>query len=259
MLTHKIKPIYLKGSEYGVLLLHGFTGTPQAMQYLGEFLHKNKFTVSIPVLEGHASHIKDLEKTRWEDWYHTAENALEELHQDCEKIFVIGLSMGGLLALHLAQQHPQIVHAFATLATPLYLQDFLVKHFFKLVWYTPLRWIYKYKKKYSFGINDPRAYREYQTYDKIPVASVAQLLELQQIVRAELRYIHQPGFIAISKGDKTVPPGNLDYLKAALGSQEIDTLILKKSKHIITLDYEKELLAKKILKFLNKQKKKRFI
>ncbi|MBI2336396.1 MAG: alpha/beta fold hydrolase [Deltaproteobacteria bacterium] len=257
MITQTIRPVFLKGGPHGILLLHGFTSTPQCMEAFAARFHKAKFTVSAPIIDGHATHHLHLEKTRWEDWYQSSEAELKRLARYCERVFVAGLSMGGLLSLHLAQNHPQTVRAIALMATPLYLDGFLVRHVFPFVWKTPLRWLYRYQTKYNAGINEPLAKRRYQTYPKIPVRSVAELLELQMVVRGELRYIHQPAFIAHSKLDKTVPFGNLDYIRAALGSPEVETLTLSKSNHILTVDYEHEKLFHHLLKFFNHQKKRK--
>ena len=258
MITRPVKPIILKGNEYGVLLLHGFTGTPQCLESFAEAFHKAKYTVSAPMIEGHATHHTHLEKTKWEDWYGSAELALQELCEQCEKVFVLGLSMGGLLTLHLASLYPQAVSAIALLATPAYLDGFLIRQLFPVIWKTPLRFIYRYQTKYRAAINDPQMKRKYQTYDKIPVRSVAELLEFQSIVRQELRHIRQPTFIAHALADTTVPYGNLDYLRATLGSRDIQTMTLKASNHIITMDYERDKLFKTVKKFFDAQKKRKF-
>jgi carboxylesterase len=91
--------------------------------------------------------------------------------------------------------------------------------------------------------------RRHQTYGKIPVVSVANLLDLQKKVRRELREIRQPTFIAHALDDETVPYGNLDYIRVCIGSDEVQTLTLKKSSHIITVDYDREVVAKRVVKF----------
>jgi len=172
------RPIQLEGGRAGVLLLHGFTGTPDCMSYLAKALHAAKFTVSAPLLAGHGTHYEHLEKTHWRDWYQSAEKALHQLAEKCETVMVAGLSMGGLLAAHLSQHHPNVVRAVGMMATPLFLDGFLVRSVFPAVWNTPLKRFYKYQSKYLVSINDPAARRRYQAYDKIPVASVATLLGL---------------------------------------------------------------------------------
>lgn len=249
------RPIFLEGGEAGVLLLHGLTGTPQAMRYLAESLHKAKFTVSVPVLEGHGSTIEHFERTTWEDWYQSVESAFHQLKSICKVVMVAGLSLGGLLTAHLARHHAHTVRAVGFMATPLFLDGFIVRAIFPAVWNTPLKKIYKYQPKTIASIRDPVARRRYETYHKIPVVNVASLLEFQGIVREELKHIHQPAIIMHATHDQTVPYANLDFLKAVLPSKEVKTVTLTRSNHIITVDYDKEIVAKALIKFFRKYRK----
>ncbi len=90
------EPVYTLGSEQGVLLLHGFSGSPYEMKELGEEFQKKGFSVSLPLLAGHGSSVKDLEKCKWYDWFEDAKNALFDLRKRCKSIVVIGLSTGRL-------------------------------------------------------------------------------------------------------------------------------------------------------------------
>jgi len=247
--------IHLVGGEVGILLLHGFTATPDSMRYLAEALHRGKFTVLAPILAGHGTRVEHLEQTHWQDWYRSAEEALHTLKAECKTVMVAGLSMGGLLAAHLAFHHRQVVRALALMATPLFLDGFLVNGLFPAIWKTPLKHFYKYQPKGIASINDPAARRRYQTYHKVPVVSFASMMDLQQIVRKELKHLRQPTIVLHSLHDETVPYGNLDYIRAILAGNEVETVTLKKSNHIITLDYEKDLVAKRILKFFKRFRK----
>ena len=105
------------------------------------------------------------------------------------------------------------------------------------------------------SIDDPAARRRYQTYEKIPVASLASLLEFQKVVRQELKHIRQPLVVIHSLHDETVPYGNLDYIKAIVASEDVKTVTLKKSNHIITVDYDKATVAKSLARFFKKFRK----
>lgn len=250
-ISQPIHPIIYKNSRKGILLLHGFTATPECFHFLAKKLSDQNLSVYAPILAGHGTKAEDLEKTKWGDWYDTAEKSLNELQKYCDSVSVLGLSMGGLLTLHLAHQHPEI-KSISLLATPLFLDGFLLRYLFPLIWKTPLKYLYRYQRKYVASIKDPEAQRKYQTYEKIPVASVANLLDLQKKVRQELHGIKQPTFIAHALDDSTVPYANMDYIASCIGSKVVETLTLKKSNHIITIDYDKDEVAKRVIKFLKK-------
>lgn len=249
------RPYYYEGGDAGILLLHGFTGTPQCMRYLAQALNKAKFTVSVPLLEGHGTSIEHFEKTTWEDWYKSVESAFHEMKASCRAVMVAGLSMGGLLAAHLAYHHPRTVRAIGLMATPLFLDGFLIRNIFPALWKTPLKHLYKYQPKTIVSIRDPHARRRYQTYDKVPMVNVATLLDFQALVREELKNVRQPAIIMHSIHDQTVPFGNMDYIKAILASKEVKTVKLKKSNHIITVDYEKDVVAKQLVRFFKNYRK----
>ena len=99
------EPYRHDGGEIGVLLCHGFTGSPQSMRPWGEYLAERGLTVSLPLLPGHGTRWQDMQVTGWQDWYAEADRALRELTDRCSRVFVCGLSMGGTLALRLAARH----------------------------------------------------------------------------------------------------------------------------------------------------------
>src|SRR5690348_11120016 len=103
------EPFSHQGGPTGVLLCHGFTGSPQALRPWAEFLAEAGLTVSLPRLPGHGTTWQDMARTRWEDWYAEIDRAFDELHAATDEIFVMGLSMGGCLALRLAELRGQAV------------------------------------------------------------------------------------------------------------------------------------------------------
>ena len=107
------EPYSADGGSTGVLLLHGFTGSPKSMKPWGERMAAEGHTVRVPRLPGHGTRWQDMNLTRWEDWYAEADRAFLELQKSCERVFVFGLSMGGSLTLRLAERHGDIRHSLA--------------------------------------------------------------------------------------------------------------------------------------------------
>jgi len=104
-----LEPISSRSSsQIGVLLLHGFTGSPASLRPWADHLVDENFSVELPALPGHATNWRDLNRTTWHQWYAAAKLALLKLSQDTEQVYVAGLSMGGALALRLAQHHTDI-------------------------------------------------------------------------------------------------------------------------------------------------------
>src|SRR5689334_5026232 len=99
---------YCKGGKVGILLSHGFMGTPQSVLYLGEALAQYGYSVSAPRLKGHGTDYRDLEKCHHEDWFESLERGYQQLKQQCTSVFVVGQSMGGTLALWLAHRYSHI-------------------------------------------------------------------------------------------------------------------------------------------------------
>ena len=102
------EPYSATGDTRGALVLHGFTGNPQSMRDLALALSDAGFTVELPLLPGHGTDIADMLPTRWEDWSAAAEEAYTELAARSDGVVVVGLSMGGLLTVWLAEHHPEI-------------------------------------------------------------------------------------------------------------------------------------------------------
>src|ERR1700744_2339235 len=111
------EPFPHEGGRTGVLLCHGFTGSPQSLRPWAEYLAAAGLSVSLPRLPGHGPSWPEMARTRWEDWYAEVDRAFDELQAGCDEMFVMGLSMGGCLALRLAELRGAAVRGFV-LVTP---------------------------------------------------------------------------------------------------------------------------------------------
>src|SRR5947209_6561028 len=102
------QPLFHEGSRAGVLVVHGFTGSPATMQPLADAFVAAGFTVSMPRLPGHGTTIEDMLTTGWDDWTAEAERAYVELAARCASVVIAGLSMGATLTCWLAARHPEV-------------------------------------------------------------------------------------------------------------------------------------------------------
>jgi carboxylesterase len=227
--------------ETGVLLLHGLSGTPDEVKPLGDYLASRGFSTLAPWLKGHGTSPEDLAKTTWRDWVESAQEALEELKGRCSKIFVAGLSMGALAALHLARHHS--VAGLVSLAAPLKISDF---RFNGIAFFRFLQWR---TSQLTGGILDPQA-PPHQTYPYVATRSLYELKKFMEIVRGELSTITAPALVAHGLKDAMVPPVNGDLVYRGLGSLIKHLLYLERSNHVVTMDFDKEILFEKVFLFI---------
>ncbi|MDO8519988.1 MAG: alpha/beta fold hydrolase [Deltaproteobacteria bacterium] len=248
----QIDPIFKRGTNgAGVLLIHGFTGTPDSMRPLANALHAEGFTVSAPLLAGHGTTVEDCAKYSWPDWFQTVQKSYMELHEKCSKIFVAGLSLGALLTLKLAIEFPQSLSGLACLATPLYLKPW-VRRVLPVVWHTPLRRIWRIQKKFGVDIKDESAKENFWNYDAMPISCSAGILELQALVRETLSKIQTPLLLIHSRHDSTAPFNSMAVIAKEVASPVTESVVLENSYHVITLDYDKDLLNQKVCAFFRR-------
>lgn len=236
---------FLPGGTSGVLLIHGFTGSPAEVRLLGDFLHKEGYTVLAPRLSGHGTTVEDMAKTRWPNWYSSVEDAYHILRAMCSNIIVIGLSMGGLLALKLAAEYQ--VDKLISLSTPIFIAD---KRLNMLPVYRMFRNFIPKRRKVYADI-DPK----YSVgYAATPLSSLSSLLHLIQQVEILLPKIYAPLLIVQGWHDHTVQPQSAQYIYDSVASEEKTLMWLEKSGHIVTIDIEREHVFRKISDFLGHEK-----
>ena len=164
---------FLQGThDIGVLLIHGFTATTVEVSYAAKYLNERGYTVSAPLLPGHNTTPDDLNKCKWQDWANAAEAAYQELATHCKKIIVGGESMGGMLALYLASEHPEII-AVVTYAPAMITPSSSSRWQIQILsWLKP----YMPKPQRPPNITDERT----KSYTVNPLKAVTQFLDLQQ-------------------------------------------------------------------------------
>lgn len=231
----------------GVVLVHGFTGSPYEMRYLGEQLARAGFTVHGLRLPGHGTRIEELDRTTWKDWYDAVEEAFESLRLMCGQVAVVGQSLGGLLSLHLAAQRPDVA-AVGSLATPLWLEGLGAK---VADWAArgALRWP-SMPKLMRTDVRDRRVRRENPCYDRIPTRALGELARFMKLVGGELEGVHCPVLVLHGQHDHTAPVGCA--AKIAARTRAVRTRILPRSYHLIAADVERDIVAAEVIDFMRR-------
>lgn len=234
------KAFFLEGNREGCLLIHGFTGSAAHMYPLGRYLNDKGFTVYGVLLKGHGTTLDDMEKASHKDWINSVIDGYNTLKEKCDRIYVMGLSMGGVLSLILSGSHQ--VDKVIAISTPIKIQDKLAK-------FTPL---FKYFKRYKpWSSNSTTgSYGRSLGYDKIPLKSVPELLKLMKTAKKALDSIKCPILIIQPEGDKYVKLSSVDIIYNNVGSSSKDILWLKNSPHSCTLGPERDLIHERIYDFI---------
>ena len=244
----------LPGSRpLGCLLVHGFTATPDEMRPLGEALAARGFPVRAVRLAGHGTEVADLAGTRWTDWFASVTEGADRLRRDVPALAVAGMSLGALLALHLAATRPAEVSALVLCGTPLELGGAGVR-WLPLLARIPCiarRWA-TIPKRGGPDIADPAVRAASCSYRAMPLGGVLELLQLQTIVRSELGEVTQPALLLHGRHDHSVPLANLELVRRSLGSRLIEGHVLEHSWHVVTLDYDRDEVARLAADFLGR-------
>lgn len=212
----------------GVLLCHGFTGTPQSLRPWAEHLAAAGVSVSVPLLPGHGTTWHDMARTTWRDWYEALETALAELTGRCSEVFVMGLSLGGCMALRLARHHPD-VRGVVVVNPSLYPDNPFLR----------IAGVLKYVVRSVGAVaDDIKADGVHElAYARVPVAAAASLPELWELTRRDLPDVTQPVLCFRSATDHVVGPRSIEVLRAQLGS-ELTERVCADSYHVATLDHD---------------------
>jgi len=225
------------------LCLHGLTGTPYEVRSLGEAISAAGIRAVGPALPGHNETPERLAATPYTDWLEAARAHFQRLRGEYESVFVVGMSMGGLLALALAEEEP--VDALATIGTPLVLHH-------PFAWLIPLVKYLRPMSPKSSGsdIRDPVARARHAGYAVMPLNSVHELQRLQRLVRPRLAQITAPILVAHGVHDQTASPRDAVEIRDSVSSEVREYLLLAASGHIVPVDFDGPALAQAIAEFL---------
>jgi carboxylesterase len=225
------------------LCLHGLTGTPYEVRPLGEALSRAGVHALGPALPGHNETPDRLAAVSHLEWLDAARGHLGALRSRYESVFLVGLSMGGLVSLALAAD--ERVEALVVVGTPLRLRNPLVR-------LVPLlkHVIRTFPKAVGSDILDPEARRRHPSYDVMPLAAVHELQRLQRRVRAGLRRVTAPVLVAHGARDRTADPADSKAILEGVGSKERELLLLESSAHVASVDHDGARLARAAVEFL---------
>jgi len=236
------EPYSHEGGPTGVLLCHGFTGSPQSLRPWAEYLAPEGLTVSLPRLPGHGTTWQEMNRTRWEDWYAEVDRAFGELQAATSEIFVMGLSMGACLALRLAELNGAAVSGLV-LVNPSITADtklFLLAPVLKVI-IPSLKGVGSDIKK--DGITE-------LAYDRTPTRAAATLPGLWKVTQRDLDKIAAPTLVYHSTDDHIVGPASLAILRKALPATQLEVIECQNSYHVATLDNDAEAIFAGSLEFV---------
>ena len=237
-------PFSKEGGPVGCLLIHGFTGSPPEMRLLGDYLNERGLTVSAPLLAGHGTVPGDLNRVRWGDWVASAEEALLSLLSRCDSVFLAGLSMGALIAVHLAVSYPKVggivlYSPGLKAANRLLVLAPIIRHLIK-----------QFPKSEDNDLTDPDAPGRLWHYHTYPVGGAAELLKLQRVVRAELGDVRVPAMVFRSTRDTMIHPDSARLTFDGLGCDDKELVTLHNSGHCMTVDSEREAIFARTYGFI---------
>lgn len=233
------QPFAFASGPIGVLMVHGFTGSPASMRPIGEWLAERGLSVEGVRLPGHGTDPEDLGGRRWTEWVEEAERGLEALRSRCRTVVAFGQSMGASVVLQVAAARPHDLDGLA-LASP-YVFD--PRHWAIPIGRRLLRTIR------GIGNDIAAAGRDELAYDRIPVPAIAEAAAMMRLVRRELPNIRHPVIVFAPGADHVVPRSNPRKLLARIGSERTHLVACPRSYHVITLDHDAPLVRERLLAF----------
>lgn len=236
------EPFFFAGNDIGVLVSHGFTGTPQSMRYLGERIHAAGYTVIGPRLAGHGISPAAMAATGAADWIASVDEALATLRQTCTQIYMVGLSMGGTLTLYSAAKHPGVIQGAVTINGVVRVGS-------------PGMAAVAYDSQApatvpGIGSDIKAAGVEELAYREVPVTAFREAYALAAVTHDLLPGITCPALVITSREDHVVDPANGPLIAQRLGSSRIELSWLDASYHVATLDNDKERIAAQTVAFI---------
>jgi len=238
---------WFEGNEVGCLLVHGFTGTPQNVRPLADYLARRGLAVSAPRMPGHGTTVADLDKTGPQDWLGAAEQALTELKERCSTVFVAGISMGGTLTLELARRHPELA-GVVVMAAPVQameaLQPLVDDPDRPLT--VPAPWATVGVLTEDVGVGGI-------AYLEMPLGALERGMGLMSQVREGLGDVTVPTLLIYGDADQVVDKANGPFVLEGIKAIDKRLLALPDSSHEVTLDVDRERVMVEVYDFIRER------
>jgi len=231
--------------EIGVVLVHGYTGSPAAMRPWAEYLNQKGYTVRVPLLPGHGTKPEDLNEIKWEQWPAKLDAELSEIFKTCTKVFICGLSMGGGTTLNVATKSSHKLSGIILVNPMIHVKFIGPKFAFFLSRFQKLR--------KSVGDDIKRPGVTEWGYDALPTRGVYQLLQMLKYTRERLHDVTVPMQLFHSVDDHTLPVSNTEIIMKGVGSRIKQRIELTNSYHVATLDYDAEIIFENSRIFIESQ------
>ena len=244
-LRPEAEPYAADGGPVGAVLCHGLTGMPGSLREWGSGLADAGLTVRIPRLPGHGTTWKDANRTRWQDWYGELERTFDQVRSRCDRVFVMGLSMGATLALRLSEQRGDDVAGTVVVNPSL----FTTRKDAKLL--PVVRFVVP-----SFppvGNDIKKAGAVEPAYERLPVKAAYQLALLWKVTNADLGRLTQPLLVFTSRDDHVVEPANSDRLMSEAAATDKRQVVLENSFHVATMDNDLPVIVEQTLAFVRER------
>ena len=227
----------------GVLLLHGFTGSPASIRPWAEFLAAQGYAVDVPLLPGHGTRWEDLNRTTWREWYDEAERGLDRLLADHQQVVVGGLSMGAALALMLAANRGHDVAGVISVNVSVDNKDWR-RHILPV--------LRRLTPSFPGIVDDIKKPGQTEVgYDRLPLHASASLLDFYRTLQPLLPRVTQPLLVLCSTEDHVADPGSHRRLLASVSSVDVIEIMLPDSYHVATLDNDAPTIFEESLKFVH--------
>lgn len=245
------EPFARDGDDVGILLCHGFTGHPGSLRDWAGGLAAAGHTVRLPRLPGHGTSVQEMARTGWPDWYAEVEDSFRELRARCRVVVVAGLSMGGALALRLAQRHGPAMNPGPLPGVDglILVNPSVLVTDRRLLVLPALRWVLPWLPPVGNDVKRPGVTED--AYDRIPSHALHSLLRGYRTVVADLPAVSQPLLVLRSNEDHVVPASSSALILDRVNSARAAEVILRDSYHVATMDNDAGQILRRSLHFLD--------